>query len=178
MDNTKKFADVAQYIVISMGEEQFGIDIRYIDNIVKMQHITRVPNVASYFKGVINLRGEVLPVMSLRLKMGLEEDVTTKNTRIIILRLEQHGMIGVIVDEVKEVINLADEDIEKFSDKFIPIEKYNIQFQTIPSLKKGVELLKQNSQKAKFRDNRCLLINSLFTTCAIEVTAWLELELC
>ena len=113
MENTKKFADAAQYIVISMGEEQFGIDIKYIDNIVKMQHITRVPNVASYIKGVINLRGEVLPVMSLRLKMGLEEDVTTKNTRIIILRLEQYGMIGIIVDEVKEVLTLEEDCIEK-----------------------------------------------------------------
>ena len=113
MENTKKFADTAQYIVISMGDEQFGIDIKYIDNIVKMQHITRVPNVASYIKGVINLRGEVLPVMSLRLKMGLEEDVTTKNTRIIILRLEQYGMIGIIVDEVKEVLTLEEDCIEK-----------------------------------------------------------------
>ena len=113
MENTKKFADTAQYIVISMGEEQFGIDIKYIDNIVKMQHITRVPNVASYIKGVINLRGEVLPVMSLRLKMGLEADVTTKNTRIIILRLEQYGMIGIIVDEVKEVLTLEEDCIEK-----------------------------------------------------------------
>lgn len=113
MENTKKFADTVQYIVISMGEEQFGIDIKYIDNIVKMQHITRVPNVASYIKGVINLRGEVLPVMSLRLKMGLEEDVTTKNTRIIILRLEQYGMIGIIVDEVKEVLTLEENDVEK-----------------------------------------------------------------
>ena len=113
MDNKKKFADTTQYIVISMGEEQFGIDIKYIDNIVKMQHITRVPNVASYIKGVINLRGEVLPVMSLRLKMGLEADVTTKNTRIIILRLEQYGMIGIIVDEVKEVLTLEEDCIEK-----------------------------------------------------------------
>ena len=113
MENTKKFADTAQYIVISMGDEQFGIDIKYIDNIVKMQHITRVPNVASYIKGVINLRGEVLPVMSLRLKMGLEADVTTKNTRIIILRLEQYGMIGIIVDEVKEVVTLNEEEIDK-----------------------------------------------------------------
>ena len=113
MENTKKFADTNQYIVISMGEEQFGIDIKYIDNIVKMQHITRVPNVASYIKGVINLRGEVLPVMSLRLKMGLEEDVVSKNTRIIILRLEQYGMIGIIVDEVKEVLTLEEKDMEK-----------------------------------------------------------------
>lgn len=113
MDNKKKFADATQYIVISMGEEQFGIDIKYIDNIVKMQHITRVPNVASYIKGVINLRGEVLPVMSLRLKMGLAEDVTTKATRIIILRLEQYGMIGIIVDEVKEVLTLEETNVEK-----------------------------------------------------------------
>ena len=113
MDNKKNFADTAQYIVISMGEEQFGIDIKYIDNIVKMQHITRVPNVASYIKGVINLRGEVLPVMSLRLKMGLEEDITTKNTRIIILRLEQYGMLGIIVDEVKEVLTLEESCVEK-----------------------------------------------------------------
>ena len=117
MDNKKKFADTTQYIVISMGEEQFGIDIKYIDNIVKMQHITRVPNVASYIKGVINLRGEVLPVMSLRLKMGLEADVTTKNTRIIILRLEQYGMIGIIVDEVREVITLNMAEVEKTAAK-------------------------------------------------------------
>ena len=117
MENTKKFADTTQYIVISMGDEQFGIDIKYIDNIVKMQHITRVPNVASYIKGVINLRGEVLPVMSLRLKMGLEEDVVTKNTRIIILRLEQYGMIGIIVDEVKEVLTLEESDIEKVANE-------------------------------------------------------------
>ena len=73
MENTKKFADTAQYIVISMGDEQFGIDIKYIDNIVKMQHITRVPNVPSYVKGVINLRGEIVPIINLRAKMGLEE---------------------------------------------------------------------------------------------------------
>lgn len=113
MDNTKKFADTTQYIVIIMGDEQFGIDIKYIDNIVKMQHITRVPNVASYIKGVINLRGEVLPVMSLRLKMGLEDDVATRATRIIILKLEQYGMLGIIVDEVKEVLTLEESEIEK-----------------------------------------------------------------
>ena len=113
MENTKQFSNNNQYIVISMGDEEFGIDIKYIDNIVKMQHVTRVPNVASYIKGVINLRGEVIPVMSLRLKMGLDNDVETKNTRIIILKLEQYGMLGVIVDEVKEVLTLRDEEIEK-----------------------------------------------------------------
>lgn len=102
-----------QFIVIKIGNEQYGIDIQHIDNIVRMQHITRVPKVAPYLKGVINLRGEVIPVMSLRQKMGLTEDEITKDTRIIILKLEQHGTIGIIVDEVKEVVTLNNRDIEK-----------------------------------------------------------------
>ena len=59
-----------------------------------MQKITRVPKAQPYFKGVINLRGEVVPVMSLRLKMGLEDDVFTNTSRIIILKIEQKGVLG------------------------------------------------------------------------------------
>ena len=66
-----------QYIVVMVGSEQYGIDISYIDNIVRMQKITRVPKIQSYFKGVINLRGEIVSVMSIRNKMGLEDDVFT-----------------------------------------------------------------------------------------------------
>ena len=109
----KSESETFQYIVIKLGNEQYGIDIRYIDNIVRMQHITRVPKVAGYLKGVINLRGEVIPVMSLRIKMDLSADEITKATRIIILKLEQHGTIGVIVDEVKEVVTLSTDEIEK-----------------------------------------------------------------
>lgn len=107
------FAEAKQYIVIKLGHEQYGIEIKYIDNIVRMQHITRVPKVAPYLKGVINLRGEVLPVMSLRVKMGLEEDEITKSTRIIILKVEGNETTGVLVDEVREVLTLGPEQIEK-----------------------------------------------------------------
>ena len=107
--------ETIQYIVIKLGNEQYGIDIKYIDNIVRMQHITRVPKVAEYLKCVINLRGEVIPVMSLRLKMDLPEDEITKATRIIILKLEQHGTVGVIVDEVREVVTLSMDQIEKMA---------------------------------------------------------------
>ncbi|MBR1700997.1 MAG: chemotaxis protein CheW [Lachnospiraceae bacterium] len=103
-----------QYIVIKMGDEQYGIDIRYVDNIVRMQNITRVPKVQAYLKGVINLRGEVIPVVSLRLKMGLPADEYTKNTRIIILKTET-GNLGIIVDEVREVVTLGEESIEKMA---------------------------------------------------------------
>lgn len=104
-----------QYIVIRLGDEQYGIDIRFVDNILRMTHITRVPKVPAYLKGIINLRGEVVPVMSLRLKMGLEADEVTKVTRIIILKLEQDGNVGIIVDEVKEVVTLFADQIEKAS---------------------------------------------------------------
>jgi len=104
-----------QYIVIRLGDEQYGIDIRYIDNIVRMQNITRVPKVPVYLKGVINLRGEVIPVVSLRLKMGLLADEYTKNTRIIILKSETSGNLGIIVDEVREVVTLGEESIEKMA---------------------------------------------------------------
>ncbi len=113
MEELKAVGETTQFIVIKLGDEQYGIDIKYIDNIVRMQHITRVPKVDDYLKGVINLRGEVIPVMSIRLKMGLEPDEETKSTRIIILKLEQQGTIGVIVDEVKEVVTLENDQIEK-----------------------------------------------------------------
>ncbi|MBR1852262.1 MAG: chemotaxis protein CheW [Lachnospiraceae bacterium] len=116
--SSKRNAPVAvrlQYIVIKMGDEQYGIDIRYVDNIVRMQNITRVPKVPAYLKGVINLRGEVIPVVSLRLKMGLPADEYTKNTRIIILKTEAAGNLGIIVDEVREVVTLGEESIEKMA---------------------------------------------------------------
>lgn len=114
-EENKESAEPVQYIVIRLGNEQYGIDIRNIDNIVRMQAITRIPKMPNYLKGVINMRGEVIPVMSMRLKMGLEEDVITKATRIIILKLEQEGNVGFIVDEVKEVVTLTAGEIEKIT---------------------------------------------------------------
>lgn len=106
-------ADSNQYIVVVLGAEWYGIDISNVDNIVKMQHITRVPNSQKYFNGVINLRGEIIPVMSLRKKFKLEDDEFTDKTRIIILKPEHQEPIGVIVDVVNEVVTLKTEDIEK-----------------------------------------------------------------
>lgn len=105
----------AQYIVIRLGDEKYGIDIRYVDNILRMQQITRVPKVAAYFRGVINLRGEVVPVMSVRVKMGLEDVEETKDTRIIILKADGIEKIGIIVDEVKEVVTLEEEQIDRMA---------------------------------------------------------------
>lgn len=115
MEENKLDCDSVQYIVVKIGNEQYGIDIRYVDNIVRMQKITRVPKAQNYFKGVINLRGVIIPVMSIRLKMGLTCDKFQNNTRIIILKLEQNALLGIIVDEVKEVVTLENSNIEKSS---------------------------------------------------------------
>ena len=110
----------AKYVTTGSAEDtarvaKFGVDIKYIDNIVRMQRITRVPKVQEYIKGVINLRGEVIPIISVRMKMDLDEDEITKKTRIIILKLDQHDSVGVLVDEVKEVVTLDEEHIEKIT---------------------------------------------------------------
>ncbi|MDD6571022.1 MAG: chemotaxis protein CheW [Thermoflexaceae bacterium] len=101
----------SQYIVVKIGNEQYGINIKYIDNIVRMQKITRVPKTQVYYRGVINLRGEVIPVMSLRLKLALESDQFDNKTRIIIVKMD-NATIGIIVDEVREVVSLDEDSIE------------------------------------------------------------------
>lgn len=111
--NKTASADAKQYICVKLGTEQYGIDIQYVDNIVRMQKITRVPKAQHYFKGVINLRGEIVPVMSLRLKFDLEPDEYNNSTRIIIIKLETQAAVGLIVDEVKEVVTLDDSCIDK-----------------------------------------------------------------
>ena len=102
-----------QYIVVKIGSEHYGINISLVDNIVRMQKITRVPKVPSYYPGIINLRGEIVPVMSARVKMGLGEDVITNQSRIIILKLEVQGLVGIVVDAVREVITLGESEIDR-----------------------------------------------------------------
>lgn len=102
-----------QYIIVKLGSEQYGIDIQYVDNIVRMQRVTRVPKAQPYFKGVINIRGEVIPVMSLRIKFGLEPDEFKNATRILIIKIEPQAAIGMIVDEVKEVVTLSADSIDR-----------------------------------------------------------------
>ena len=103
-----------QYIIIYLNNVPHAIEIKYIESIIVMQNITRIPKAQSYFKGVINLRGDIVPVMSLRLRLKMEECDHTNSSRIIILKTEEHGApVGIIVDAVKEVISLDDSDIEK-----------------------------------------------------------------
>jgi len=113
--DANQVVDSKQYVVVKIGQEQYGISIKYVDNIVRMQRITRIPKAQPYFKGVINLRGEIIPVMSIRLKFELPEEDSTHSTRIIIIKLDSQSSVGVIVDEVKEVVTLEEGNIEKIT---------------------------------------------------------------
>ncbi|MBP3702615.1 MAG: purine-binding chemotaxis protein CheW [Lachnospiraceae bacterium] len=108
----EEMLEEVQYIVVKLGQESYGIKIDYVDNIVRMPRITRVPKSQPYFVGVINLRGEVVPVMSLRRRFGMEEDVYVGSTRIIIIKLEDQTLVGMLVDEVREVVDLDERMIE------------------------------------------------------------------
>ncbi|MBR1597445.1 MAG: chemotaxis protein CheW [Lachnospiraceae bacterium] len=113
MDENEILTEPKQYIVVKLDQEQYGIDISFIDNIVRMERITRVPKVQSFFPGVINLRGEIIPVMSLRNRFGLADKEYTNATRMIILKPENGAKIGILVDEVREVVTLEESSIEK-----------------------------------------------------------------
>ena len=122
MDNNVN-NDLKQYIILRFDSEQYGIDISYIDNIVRLMPITRVPHTQPYFLGVINLRGVIIPVMSMREKFELPFKENTGATRILIIKYEGAD-IGVLVDEVKEVVTLNDEDIEKVTSDDVESRSY------------------------------------------------------
>jgi purine-binding chemotaxis protein CheW len=97
-----------------MSEELFAINVSKVINILEIRHITKVPKTPAYMKGVINLRGTVLPVVDLRIKFGLPEKENTVDTSIIVLNIEKDGetvMLGTLVDAVREVLEFKDEDI-------------------------------------------------------------------
>jgi purine-binding chemotaxis protein CheW len=108
-----------KYLAFRLGKEDFAIQVLKVREIVGIQDITAVPQMPDYVKGVINLRGKVIPVVDLRLKFGLPEKEYTQRTCIIVVQVHSGGeeiQSGVIVDEVSEVLNLAAAEIEDTPD--------------------------------------------------------------
>ena len=102
-----------KYLTFSLVGEEYGIEIRKVREIIGMMAITMVPQTPQYFKGVINLRGKVIPVVDLRLKFGMEEMEYTDRTGIIVVELHTNIMMGIVVDTVSEVLNVKAADIEE-----------------------------------------------------------------
>ena len=100
-----------KYVIFKLDKEYYGIPINNVIYIERMQEITRVPNGPKFLKGVINLRGEVIPLIDLRQKLNMETKESDNNSRIIVV-LEEEIMIGLIVDSSSEVIDIDKEDID------------------------------------------------------------------
>lgn len=100
-----------QLVVFRLHNEEFGVEITDVREIVKPRHITRLPHVDDYIKGVTNLRGEVIPVICLRKRFGIASQEDTQDTRIIMLEVN-NSMVGFIVDAVTETLRLPESAIE------------------------------------------------------------------
>lgn len=104
-----------KYLTFSLGNEEYGVGILKVREIIGLMEITAVPHTPSYIKGVINLRGRVIPVIELRVKFGMERQEYNERTCIIVVEVQGPSetiQVGMLVDSVSEVLNIAEEEIE------------------------------------------------------------------
>jgi len=106
-----------KYLTFTLHQESYGIDVLKVREIIRLTTITAVPQMPNYVRGVINLRGKIIPVMDLRLKFGFAEAEKTEQTCIIVVQVKlpdgKATQMGLVVDGVEEVINIAESDIEE-----------------------------------------------------------------
>lgn len=99
-----------RFLTFYLGEEIYGIEIEYVTEIIGLQQITKIPEVAEYIKGIINLRGKIIPVIDMRIKFNKESSEYDDRTCIVVVDT-QEMVVGLIVDKVAEVLTIEDEDI-------------------------------------------------------------------
>src|SRR5208283_5884632 len=104
--------EVLQLVTFRLGNEEFGIDIKKVQEINRMIDITKIPNAPTYVEGVVNLRGKIIPIVNLRTKLGLGEAERGKATRIMVVEIEG-SVLGFIVDSVSEVLRILDAKVEQ-----------------------------------------------------------------
>jgi len=100
-----------KYLTFVLSGEEYGLEILRVKEIIGLMEITNVPRMPEFVRGVINLRGKVIPVIDLRLKFGMEMTEDTQETCIIVVDLDD-VLMGVVVDKVSEVLDIAESDIE------------------------------------------------------------------
>ncbi len=104
-------SSLIQLVTFKIAEEEFGVDILKVQEIIRMMPITKVPNAPSFVEGVINLRGKVIPVIDMRKRFGLPESERDSNTRIEVMDL-QGQVVGFVVDAVSEVLRIKESTVE------------------------------------------------------------------
>ncbi|MCK4509194.1 MAG: chemotaxis protein CheW [Desulfuromonadales bacterium] len=104
-----------QYVTFSLGEELFGVEVTRAREILSLTPVTKVPQTPDYLLGVINLRGQVVPVVDMRLKLGLPAGAETEDTCIIVVEVQVDGeaiIVGALADAVREVMEIRSDQIE------------------------------------------------------------------
>jgi purine-binding chemotaxis protein CheW len=104
-----------KFLTFTLGNEEYGIPIQKVKEIIGIMDITNIPKTPQFIKGVINLRGKIIPVMDLRLKFGFEEKAYNQRTCIIVVEIniaDTKRMMGIVVDTVSEVVNIQKWEIE------------------------------------------------------------------
>jgi len=111
-ENKKASTELLQLVSFTLGNEEFGIEIQKVQEIIRMVEITKMPNSPDFVEGIMNLRGKVIPVICLRQRLGLEKLQADKNTRVIVVNIIGKT-IGFIVDSVSEVLRIPRDLTEK-----------------------------------------------------------------
>ncbi len=109
--NQKKDDELLQLVTFSIGEEEFGVDILKVQEIIRTMEITKVPRAQDFVEGVINLRGKVIPIIDLRRRFGLTSKEHDKHTRIIVIEIN-NMIVGFVVDSVSEVLRIPAGTVE------------------------------------------------------------------
>jgi purine-binding chemotaxis protein CheW len=104
-----------QVVTFALGSEEYGVDIAQVQEINRMVTITHVPRAPQFMEGVINLRGQLIPIIDLRTRFGMERSERTKNTRIVVTEIG-NKRVGMVVDSVSEVLRIPVEQIENAPD--------------------------------------------------------------
>jgi purine-binding chemotaxis protein CheW len=125
MKDRKGTGDLKQFISFSIGEEEYGLELLRVKEVIRIREITWLPKAPSFVKGIINLRGDVIPIIDLRDKFGLEAKESTAMTRVIVVEVEGR-MIGMVVDSASQVVRIPADQIDPpppmlggFSQEFI-----------------------------------------------------------
>jgi len=167
MPEKRKSKEEVQLVVFMIGEEEFGVEINQVREIVKLVSITRMPKAPGFIEGVVNLRGQIIAVIDLAKRLDLASKGRTETSRIMVVEVADNT-VGMIVDSVSEVLRLPRDDIEntpslietevherylrgvgKISDRLLILLDLNevLSYEEMHNISKHMETVKENAVK-------------------------------
>ena len=115
----------SQYVIFKLGDEEYGVDIMKVKEISEFKKSTKVPNAPYFVDGIINLRGEIIPIISLKKRFNISSGEINSDTRIIVINIKNRN-IGFVVDEASQVLRIDEKDIEPAPDVIVGVDRQYI----------------------------------------------------